>query len=95
MRSGTDRPIASSKVGTRSVSSTSAPVRSPWRKRPGQEMMERYHKDTASGDEPEPLGHLHKSAGCNCDEGPWGWGNGRSDRQGSPQFKLQSERPVG
>ncbi|MCZ6796201.1 MAG: lamin tail domain-containing protein, partial [Planctomycetota bacterium] len=48
--------------------------------RPGEEMMRRYHREMAEKfpDLPrERVGHLHKSAGCTCDEGPYGWGDFR------------------
>lgn len=48
--------------------------------RPDDDMMRRYHREEAaenSGASEEPLGHLFKSAGCNCDEGPFGWGDER------------------
>ncbi len=33
--------------------------------------------EQSSSDSVEPVGHLFKSEGCNCDEGPYGWGDGR------------------
>ena len=33
--------------------------------------------EQAGSDSAEPVGHLFKSEGCNCDEGPYGWGDGR------------------
>ena len=48
--------------------------------RPGEEMMRRYHREQAESDPTLPReqpGHLFKSVGCNCDEGPYGWGDWR------------------
>ncbi|MGK0362305.1 MAG: spore coat protein CotH, partial [Bradymonadia bacterium] len=49
--------------------------------RPGEEMLNRWLADTAAdnpGAVPEPgVPHLFKSGGCNCNEGPYGWGDGR------------------
>jgi len=47
--------------------------------RPGDTMLARYHERLAArtGQARQPIGHLFKSAGCNCDEGPYGWGDGR------------------
>ncbi|MBI4604505.1 MAG: lamin tail domain-containing protein [Planctomycetes bacterium] len=48
--------------------------------RGGEEMMRRYHREMAEahpGQPRERVGHLFKSAGCNCDEGPYGWGDER------------------
>ena len=47
--------------------------------RPGEAMMERYERELAqkSGRPRQQVGHLYKSMGCNCDEGPWGWGDER------------------
>jgi len=48
--------------------------------RPGEEMMRRWHRAREAADPTLPrerVGHLHKSAGCNCDEGPYGWGDER------------------
>ncbi len=49
--------------------------------RPGEEMMRRYHREREAADPSLPreneVGHLFKSAGCNCDEGPYGWGDAR------------------
>jgi hypothetical protein len=49
--------------------------------RPGEEMMRRYHREQAAkypGLPREDVGHLFKSVGCNCDEGPYGWGDWRA-----------------
>ncbi|MGH9360627.1 MAG: CotH kinase family protein, partial [Thermoanaerobaculia bacterium] len=49
--------------------------------RPGEEMMRRWHREREAADPTLPrekVGHLHKSAGCNCDEGPYGWGDERT-----------------
>ena len=43
---------------------------------PGEEMLERWLADTGATDEPG-VPHLFKSGGCNCDEGPYGWGDER------------------
>lgn len=47
--------------------------------RPGTTMLKRYHEQVAEqqGRPAASVGHLFKSAGCNCDEGPYGWGDGR------------------
>jgi hypothetical protein len=48
--------------------------------RPGDDMIQRYNRERAAAqpDLPrEPIGHLFKSEGCNCDEGPFGWGDER------------------
>ena len=49
---------------------------------PDEEMMRRYHDDMARKHPDLPrepvVGHLFKSMGCNCDEGPWGWGDERA-----------------
>ncbi|GAB4557196.1 MAG: hypothetical protein Tsb0020_01110 [Haliangiales bacterium] len=48
--------------------------------RPGIDMFERYHRELAQrdlGSKPAGVGHLFKSTGCNCDEGPYGYGDGR------------------
>ncbi|MBN1419171.1 MAG: lamin tail domain-containing protein [Planctomycetes bacterium] len=48
--------------------------------RPGEELMARYHREMRKKypDLPrEKVGHLFKSEGCNCDEGPYGWGDWR------------------
>ncbi|HLU48364.1 MAG TPA: CotH kinase family protein, partial [Planctomycetota bacterium] len=48
--------------------------------RPDEDMIERYNRLQAEKypDRPlEPVGHLFKAAGCNCDEGPFGWGDMR------------------
>lgn len=45
-----------------------------------ENLMRRYHRDQARKHPELPresVGHLHKSAGCNCDEGPYGWGDER------------------
>ena len=47
---------------------------------PDEDMMRRYHREMAKKhpDWPkEKPGHLFKSSGCNCDEGPYGWGDER------------------
>lgn len=49
--------------------------------RAGDEMMARYHREMREKYPHlprEPVGHLFKSKGCNCDEGPWGWGDARA-----------------
>lgn len=49
--------------------------------RPGEEMLERYHAEMAVKHPEWPretVGHLFKSVGCNCDEGPYGWGDARA-----------------
>jgi hypothetical protein len=49
--------------------------------RPGEEMMRRYHREMAERYPHLPrekVGHLFKSQGCNCDEGPYGWGDARA-----------------
>jgi hypothetical protein len=43
--------------------------------RPAEEMLERW-LDTQAESEPG-VPHLFKSSGCNCDEGPYGWGDER------------------
>ncbi len=48
--------------------------------RPDEDMMRRYHQEQAAKYPARPredVGHLFKSAGCNCDEGPYGWGDAR------------------
>ncbi len=48
--------------------------------RPGEDMMQRYHREMAEKypDRPrEKVGHMFKSIGCTCDEGPFGWGDWR------------------
>ncbi len=48
--------------------------------RPGEDMMRRVHAEEAARNPDSPrerVGHLYKSAGCTCDEGPWGWGDQR------------------
>ena len=47
--------------------------------RPGDDMLRRYHEEQAqaSGAPERPVGHLFKATGCNCDEGPYGWADGR------------------
>ena len=43
-------------------------------------LLEDYHEliaEQTNSDTVEPVGHLFKSEGCNCDEGPYGWGDGR------------------
>lgn len=48
---------------------------------PGEDMLERWLDARAAADPdlPEEPGvpHLFKSGGCNCDEGPFGWGDER------------------
>ena len=59
---------------------------------PDEEMMRNYHADQAARypDRPaEEVGHLFKSAGCNCDEGPWGWGDERALNAACGFTKLQ------
>jgi len=43
---------------------------------PGEDMLERWLEDTEDTTEPG-VPHLFKSGGCNCDEGPYGWGDER------------------
>lgn len=48
--------------------------------RGGEEMLRDYHDEIHDLDptQPrEPVGHLYKSVGCTCDEGPYGWGDYR------------------
>ena len=48
--------------------------------RPDEDLIRRYNSEQARKypDRPrEPIGNLYKSVGCNCDEGPYGWGDGR------------------
>ena len=46
--------------------------------RPGEAMLERWLADLPPEAPAEPsVPHLFKSGGCNCDEGPYGWGDGR------------------
>ena len=48
--------------------------------RPGEDMLERYYDErVARGEWPAgyEIGHLFKSRGCNCDEGPYSYGDGR------------------
>lgn len=48
--------------------------------RPGEELLERYYDELVDRGEHPPgyeIGHLFKSTGCNCDEGPWSFGDGR------------------
>ncbi len=48
--------------------------------RPGETMMRLRIAEQRAVDPsrpPEEVGHLFKSAGCNCDEGPYGWGDAR------------------
>ena len=48
--------------------------------RPGEDFIRRYNRNQAEKypeREREVVGHLYKSAGCNCDEGPYGWGDWR------------------
>ncbi len=48
--------------------------------RPGEDMIRRYNRDQSAKypDKPsERVGHLFKSIGCSCDEGPFGWGDWR------------------
>jgi hypothetical protein len=45
---------------------------------PGEEMLDRWLAAAPPSAPPEPgAPHLFKSGGCNCDEGPYGWGDGR------------------
>ena len=48
---------------------------------PGEDMLERWLEARTEADpslEEEPgVPHLFKSSGCNCDEGPFGWGDER------------------
>ena len=49
--------------------------------RPGDSMVRRWLDELAALDPATPereVGHLFKSVGCNCDEGPYGWGDSRS-----------------
>ncbi|MBI4605329.1 MAG: lamin tail domain-containing protein [Planctomycetes bacterium] len=48
--------------------------------RPDEDMIRRYVAEQAAKYPERPkeeIGHLFKSAGCNCDEGPYGWGDAR------------------
>lgn len=49
--------------------------------RPEEALLERFHEGQALDDSDAPAepgaGHLFKSVGCTCDEGPFGWGDGR------------------
>ena len=48
--------------------------------RPDENLIRRYNREQAQKypDRPRELvGNLYKSVGCNCDEGPYGWGDGR------------------
>jgi CotH kinase protein/Lamin Tail Domain len=48
--------------------------------RPGEDMLERYFDELVDrGEWPAgyEIGHLFKSRGCNCDEGPYSYGDGR------------------
>lgn len=48
--------------------------------RPGEDMLERYYDERVDrGEWPAgyEIGHLFKSRGCNCDEGPYSYGDGR------------------
>jgi len=48
--------------------------------RPGETMLRRWLKERREADPdlpPEKVGHFFKSVGCNCDEGPYGWGDSR------------------
>ena len=47
---------------------------------PDESLLRRYHKEQAKKYPERPRerpGHLFKSSGCNCDEGPYGWGDER------------------
>ena len=48
---------------------------------PGTGMLERWLEELADADPDRPeepaVPHLFKSGGCNCDEGPYGWGDER------------------
>jgi hypothetical protein len=48
--------------------------------RSDENLIRRYNRENADwlpDGRSERVGHLHKSVGCNCDEGPYGWGDGR------------------
>ena len=48
--------------------------------RPGEELIRRYNREMAEKYPERPrekVGHLFKSVGCTCDEGPFGWGDWR------------------
>ncbi len=48
--------------------------------RPDENLIRRYNRENADWlpeGRSEPIGHLYKSVGCNCDEGPYGWGDAR------------------
>lgn len=45
--------------------------------RPGEGMLQRYHESRGADSPAEAIGHLFKATGCNCDEGPYSWGDGR------------------
>lgn len=48
--------------------------------RGGEDMLRRYFAEQHDLDPSQPrerVGHLYKSVGCNCDEGPFGWGDYR------------------
>jgi hypothetical protein len=47
---------------------------------PDEDLIRRYNQEQAlkhPGLPKEEVGHLFKSVGCNCDEGPYGWGDAR------------------
>jgi len=47
---------------------------------PDENMVRRFYREQAEKHPELPrekVGHLFKSAGCNCDEGPYGWGDER------------------
>jgi len=48
--------------------------------RPDENMIRRYNRERREHNPDgarEPIGNLYKSVGCNCDEGPYGWGDAR------------------
>jgi hypothetical protein len=48
--------------------------------RPDEDMIRRYNAEQRVKHPEQPaegIGHLFKSVGCNCDEGPYGWGDAR------------------
>jgi len=49
--------------------------------RPGEDVYTRWHAQLEAADPDRPdepgVGDLFKAVGCNCDEGPWGWGDER------------------
>jgi hypothetical protein len=53
--------------------------------RPGEDMLERFFDALVDqGEWPAgyEIGHLYKATGCNCDEGPYSWGDGRALEDG-------------